>query len=129
MTKFRQMTLGALVVAAFAAGCSQPGMPVAPQAVGADSAPSVMVAGKARKLGYDWKRYKQVIQPRQKPARMPRQGMIPSSADNRELQAPVYDQGKLGACTAFAIGKGLRESLQRRNKEEATSLSALFLYY
>ncbi|MDB5097892.1 MAG: peptidase [Cyanobacteria bacterium RYN_339] len=96
--------------------------------VSAESA-SIMAAGVDRKLDYDWDRYKNVLAPKAKPHRVPRQGILPASADLRATLPPVYDQGHLGACTAFACAKGMRETLQRQNHERVVPLSALFEYY
>lgn len=56
---------------------------------------------------------------------------LPPSADLRKTGklSPVYDQGDLGACTAFAIGKGLRETLSLMSGASPKALSALYLYY
>jgi C1A family cysteine protease len=51
----------------------------------------------------------------------------PAVVDMREACPPVYDQGQLGSCTAFAWGKGMGEFLARK-KGDKTPLSALFLY-
>jgi C1A family cysteine protease len=82
-----------------------------------------------RKLDYDWDRYTHVLAPKAKPHRVPRQGLLPPSVDLRSQLPPVYDQGHLGACTAFACAKGMREMLQRQNHERVVPLSALFQYY
>lgn len=50
-------------------------------------------------------------------------------ADLRQFCSPVADQGQLGSCTAFAMGKGLREFLLIRDGQKLDSLSPLFLYY
>lgn len=56
---------------------------------------------------------------------------LPASVDLRTTGkvSPIYDQGSLGSCTAFAMGKGLRETVTNLNGGEAKSLSALYLYY
>lgn len=56
---------------------------------------------------------------------------LPASVDLRTTGkvSPVYDQGQLGACTAFAMGKGLRETLTNLNGGTAKPVSALYLYY
>lgn len=59
----------------------------------------------------------------------PTQGALPSRVDLRADCSPVADQGDLGACTAFAVGQGARECLQRSRGEAPTPLSPLFLYY
>lgn len=126
----KKLTLGALtLLTATTAACGR-GPSTAPVAQGLNNAGSaVMAAGSERKLTYDFNRYQRVLAPKAKPVQLPRRDNLPTSVDLREKLAPVYDQGKLGACTAFAIGKGLREALQRRNGERQESLSALFQYY
>lgn len=59
---------------------------------------------------------------------VPPQPTLPPSADLRGYNLPVYDQGELGSCTAFAIAKGLREFLELQAGRPATPLSALWLY-
>jgi len=51
------------------------------------------------------------------------------SVDLRKFCSPVADQGQLGSCTAFAMGKGLREFLLIRDNKPLVPLSPLFLYY
>ncbi len=50
--------------------------------------------------------------------------VLPKRVDLREKCPPIYDQGKLGACTAFT-GCACREMLL----DEKETLSELFLYY
>ncbi len=57
-----------------------------------------------------------------------KQKSIPRSYDLRHLCPPVYDQGQLGACTAFAIGS-LYQFLQRKQGQEDYRMSELFIYY
>ncbi|MEB3187171.1 MAG: C1 family peptidase [bacterium] len=56
---------------------------------------------------------------------------LPARVDLRETGkiSPVYDQGSLGSCTAFAMGKGLRETLNNLAGNPSPSLSALYMYY
>jgi C1A family cysteine protease len=54
---------------------------------------------------------------------------IPSKVDWRQFASPVANQGQLGACTGFAIVKGLREFLMIRDKKQFVPLSPLFMYY
>jgi C1A family cysteine protease len=133
MSKFRNLTLGALtlVTVASVVGCGQTPSMMAPSVAAASSsnAATVTIHGVSRKLGYDWTRYQKVQKSKAHPQHLIRQGLRPKTADLRTQQAPVYDQGQLGSCTAFAIAKGLRESLQRKDGEQAVSLSALFQYY
>ena len=116
-------------VAAIASGCGQAQLPTQ---MGAErhaaSVPTIMANGRAYKLGFDDKRYKQ-IDKKIKKTRMPRQGLLPTRMDNREFCSPVADQGKLGACTAFAVGKGFREFQVNKLGERKAPLSAMFLYY
>lgn len=118
-----------LVALLVLAGCGQAGAPVAPSRPTAGLA-LFKVAGEDRSFGYDADGY-QARKPKKRPARAraPRQGLLPSRVDLRDRCPPVYNQGILGACTAFTLGKGLREYLQRRDGERQAPLSALWLYY
>lgn len=129
MLQFRRVLLSVLpVVAVVAAGCgTQPNLPSAP--VAASSEGSIAVMGTEHKLDYDWDRYQKVFAPKVKPSHQHKQGLLPATADLRSDAAPVYDQGHLGSCTAFACAKGMREMLQRQNHERVVPLSALFQYY
>jgi hypothetical protein len=51
-----------------------------------------------------------------------------TKVDLRGQCSPVADQGQMGACTAFAIAKGLDEFLAKK-AGHPTSLSPAFLYY
>lgn len=126
MLKRLLLTGLATLSVALAAGCG-----AGPQAgISAglrDARPMASAAGKVRKLGYDVDRYRRQQSWAAKPQRLP-QAAIPARVDLRADCSPVANQLDLGACTAFAAGKGLREYLLRRaGKPEA--LSALFLYY
>lgn len=129
--KALRTTLFALLTVSTLAACGQAG----PAGIGSgaqvvsNGGAHVMKGPGGRKLDYGWDRYKKVFAPKARPAKMPRQGLLPTRVDLRDKQAAVYDQGKLGACTAFAMGKGMREHMQRANDERLTGLSALFLYY
>jgi C1A family cysteine protease len=108
-------------------GLSLPSGMVAPR--GSSVMAQARFAGKPRKLGFDLTRaqvQRRTARPRQLP---PVQGVMPSVVDLRPQCSPVYDQEDLGSCTAFAVGKGAREILQRTRKEPITELSALYLYY
>lgn len=125
----RRFTLGALTLATLATtACGQANL-AAPKGLAAAKAGTITVQGVERKLGFDADRYQRVLAKKAKPVRMPRQGLLPTAVDLRDKQAPVYDQGKLGSCTAFAMTKGLREYKQRQNNERVVPLSALFSYY
>lgn len=56
---------------------------------------------------------------------------LPAAVDLRTTGkvSPIYDQGQLGSCTAFAMGKGLRETLTNLSGGTAKPVSALYLYY
>ncbi|MNS55773.1 Papain family cysteine protease [compost metagenome] len=132
MSKLRSLTLGALtlVTLATAAGCGQTAnVPSVASLAQADKqTATVTINGVSRKLGYDWTRYQSKLAKKAKPQRL-RQSLRPAKMDLRTQQAPVYDQGQLGSCTAFAMTKGLREFMQRKNGERVVPLSALFGYY
>jgi C1A family cysteine protease len=129
---FRHLTISllALSTAAFAAGCGHTG-PANVAGAGLRSAgmPAAMVAGKKRSFGYNLNRFKTVLAGKQHPQHISRRAPLPASVDNRQFCAPVYDQQDLGSCTAFSMGKGLREYNQRKNGEKLVELSALDLYY
>lgn len=90
---------------------------------------SIMAASVERKLGFDWDSYQKNFAPKAHLTHLTRQAMLPPSVDLRANCAPVYDQGHLGSCTAFATAKGLREYLQRSEHQAQTPTSALFQYY
>jgi C1A family cysteine protease len=108
-----------------ASGCGQIGS----NAVNAVSSTGAVASATAHKLGYNVTRFQRVLKAKQKTVHLTRRGTLPASVDNRQFCAPVYDQGQLGSCTAFSMGKGLREYLQRKNGEKQVPLSALDLYY
>jgi C1A family cysteine protease len=60
---------------------------------------------------------------------LPPRLLLPPEVDLRPQCSPVRDQGDLGACTAFAIGVGLREFLENKISEPFVPLSPLDLYY
>lgn len=132
MSNFRTSLFGALALMtlATAAGCGTQGLPTTGTATARTSLPTISAAGQTRQLGYDVVRYEKTKVKHERKVKMPRQGLLPRVADNRAFCSPVADQGKIGACTAFAMGKGMREFLQRKNGEaNQAPLSALFLYY
>ncbi|HEY9724369.1 MAG TPA: C1 family peptidase [Oscillatoriaceae cyanobacterium] len=123
-------TLTTLTVLTALAGCGQSGMPLGVNARSMTAqGPVIMAAGELHKLGFNMARYRTVFAPHAHKVHLPRQAMLPTTADLRSEQAPVYDQGQLGSCTAFAIAKGFREFLQRKNGEQLVPLSALWFYY
>ena len=92
-------------------------------------AATLFAGGQKRKAGFDIDRARQQqrsANPRKLP---PVQGLLPARVDLRAQCAPIADQGDLGACTAFAVGNGAREYLQRARGEKAVALSSLYLYY
>jgi C1A family cysteine protease len=115
--------------AAILVGCGQGNAPTvsAPER-GANQLPTIMANGREYTLGFDDKRFKQVDK-KVKPTKLNRQGLLPTKMDLAETCSPVANQGKLGSCTAFAVGKGFREFQLNRQKEEFKPLSALFIYY
>lgn len=138
MSLNRRLTFSllALVAVASATGC---GRSVAPSAAAntADGA-AVMAAeakkpfvanGEVRHFGYNTERYQGVLSKTAHPVKLHRQGLLPDHVDNRQWCPPVYNQGQLGACTAFSMTKGLREYMQRKNGEANTELSAMWMYY
>ena len=82
-----------------------------------------------RDLGFDFERARQQASSiRLRPLTAPAAD-LPSRVDLRDRCSPVGDQQELGACTAFAVGRGLRECLQRLRGEAPPPPSPLFLYY
>jgi len=121
---------GLALLALFGWGCSQVSAVNAVQPLPTGATPGVLnVAGVTRKLGYDVMRFRTRLKQTLKPVRMPRQGLLPTKVDLRSQCPNIYDQGSLGSCTAFAMGNGLREFMQRTRNETATQLSPLWLYY
>jgi C1A family cysteine protease len=53
---------------------------------------------------------------------------LPASADLRADCPPVYDQGKLGSCTANAIGAALQFDQHKQHEKDFTP-ARLFIYY
>lgn len=96
----------------------------------AQSVPTMRSGGKDRKLGFDFDRYLKEQASKAHPVTLPPvQGPMPVTVDLRPVCSPVLDQGDLGACTAFAVGGGLREYLENKRGEAYKPLSPLFLYY
>ena len=131
MSKLCAVMPGVLVALALmtAAGCGQP-VRVAALSVDGPSAASgsMTYKGVRYKLSYDWVRYQKLFKHTPK-TRYAFDHVLPAKVDLRAEQGPVYGQGALGSCTAFAITKGLREHLQRKNGERTVPLSALYGYY
>jgi C1A family cysteine protease len=117
------IVLGALALSVSACGVN----PVFPGLAAGTGIAARKVASEFRVGGFDLDRA--AMQESWAPVRHLPRATIPAKFDLMQNEAPIYDQGKLGSCTAFAIAKGLRESLQRKNGETPTPLSALFFYY
>jgi C1A family cysteine protease len=92
-------------------------------------APTAMVAGVERTFGFDMARYQHLMKTGHSALAFIGPADMPAKMDNRHYCSAVANQGKLGSCTAFALGKGLREYNQIRNGEHQTPLSPLWLYY
>ncbi|MBA2248952.1 MAG: C1 family peptidase [Chitinophagaceae bacterium] len=54
--------------------------------------------------------------------------VLPAKTDLRKYCPPVYDQGRLGSCTANALG-GAFEFEQMKQKKNSFTPSRLFIYY
>jgi C1A family cysteine protease len=119
------LVLSSAVLAA--CGHATPGTSMA-AGIRAASLPTAMVAGKVRKFGYDRARAK-AHRGQRHATHFATRGPLPAKVDNRQWCSPVADQGQLGSCTAFSMGKGLREYVANKNGEKAAPVSALWLYY
>lgn len=80
----------------------------------------------ARTLTHGWN--PDLPDPRDHRFRAPRPGALPPAADLRSRMPPVYDQGRLGSCTANAIGAAL-EYLHVKEGLGDLRPSRLFIYY
>jgi C1A family cysteine protease len=123
----RHLSIGMIALLATACGHTTP--VTGASTLKAAAPGTIMAAGVERKLGFDWDQYQKEYAPKAHPVHLARQALLPSSVDLRKDCPPVYDQGHLGSCTAFACAKGLRESLQRQEGTAQVPLSALFQYY
>lgn len=54
---------------------------------------------------------------------------LPPTVDLRSKCPPVYNQGKLGSCTANAIGAAYQFDEQKQQNEDTFMPSRLFIYY
>ena len=54
---------------------------------------------------------------------------LPHKADLRPECPPIYDQGKLGSCTANAIAAAIQFDLLKQKAESVFTPSRLFIYY
>jgi C1A family cysteine protease len=90
---------------------------------------TAVIQGVERKFGYDLKAAEGVVARKAHPRHLVRQGILRAAVDNRNTCSPVADQGHLGSCTAFAMGRGLREQIEVKNGGDTAPLSGLFLYY
>ena len=130
MKATRSLTVALLALTSTAAiGCGQTGPTTAAATARTATPHAIMAAGVERKLGFDWDSYQKDYAPKANPVRLPRQGLLKGAADLRADLPPVYDQGKLGSCTAFAVAKGMRETLQHQQHTRLQPLSALLQYY
>jgi C1A family cysteine protease len=120
-------TVAALTLVVTGCGRMANTAPVTPAS--AAKAGTVVVQGVARKFGFNIQRYQNVIAKRAHITHLPRQGALRGSVDLRSLCTPIADQGQLGSCTAFAMGKGMREMIANKNGEDKTPVSPMFLYY
>jgi len=113
-----------------AAGCAKaPGLPMTAGARAKAAVPTIMTkSGKEFSLGFDDNRYKQVAK-KAKVRKMPRQALLPTRVDLRDQCSPVGNQGKMGSCTAWSVGKGFREFQINKRNERKVPLSAMFIYY
>ncbi|MDB5096614.1 MAG: cysteine protease, partial [Cyanobacteria bacterium RYN_339] len=130
MAKNIALNLGVVALLTLAAtGCGRTAMTGAPVAAQAASSNTAVVQGVTRKFGYDYAKFENVLAKKAHPQHLVRQGILRSQVDNRLNCSPVADQGHLGSCTAFAMGRGLREQIAIKNGEDKSTLSGLFLYY
>lgn len=84
--------------------------------------------GISRKLDFDYQRAER-LQSLRHHSRTLSTMALAAKADLREKCSAVGDQGKLGACTAWAMGRGLREYIENKNGDKYTQLSPLYFYY
>ncbi|HEY9765957.1 MAG TPA: C1 family peptidase [Chroococcales cyanobacterium] len=86
--------------------------------------------GIVRKLDFDYVRAER-LQALRKNDRsvLTTMAALPASADLRSSCSTVGDQGNLGACSAWAMGRGLREYMENKNHEKYTQLAPLYFYY
>ena len=129
MAKNVALNLGVVALLTLAAtGCGRTNM-AAPVATAMSAGNTAVIQGVTRKFGYDFAKYENVLAKKAHPQHLVRQGILRSKVDNRNTCSPVADQGHLGSCTAFAMGRGLREQIAIKNGEDKSPLSGLFLYY
>jgi len=129
VAKNAALNLGVVALLTLAAtGCGRNAM-TAPVTATMTAANTAVIQGVTRKFGYDYAKFEKVTSKKAHPQHLVRQGILRSAVDNRSSCSPVADQGHLGSCTAFSMGKGLREQIAIKNGEDKSPLSALFLYY
>lgn len=128
MSMKRTLTLGTLaaLTIATAAGCGTTGLTT--MAGYAPQAGMINVMGVTRKLGINLNA-ENAVMAHARPAHLPRQGMLPTATNILSKCPPIYDQGQLGSCTAFAIAKGAGEINEIKTSGNDVPLSALFFYY
>jgi C1A family cysteine protease len=119
-------TLAALTLVA--SGCGRTALTAAPSSTGVKPA-TVTVQGVARKFGFNINRYQNVVAKRAHIQHLSHTAPLRGAVDLRSLCTPIADQGQLGSCTAFAMGKGLREMIAKKNGENLAPVSPMFLYY
>lgn len=131
MSTIRRLTLSSITLLTLATtvGCGR--SLTTPAALpAANQGPQAFTAGgEPRAMGYNAERYQRELAAKAHPVHLTRAGKLPAAVDNRQYCPRVYDQSALGSCTAFSMGKGLREYMQRKNGERQVPLSALWLYY
>jgi len=132
VAKNRALSLGAVALLTLVAtGCGRGNFAGVAPGVNAQAfkPTEAVIQGVARKFGYDYAKYETVGVKKAHPRHLNRQGILRSQVDNRNTCSPVADQGHLGACTAFSMGKGLMEQIQIKNHGDTAPLSPMFLYY
>lgn len=84
--------------------------------------------GRYRTFSFDYARAEKQ-NARQVYPNLPVRRELPGKVDLRATCSEIGDQGKLGSCTAWAMGRGLREYMENKNHEAYTQLSPLYFYY
>ncbi|HBN09378.1 MAG TPA: cysteine peptidase [Cyanobacteria bacterium UBA8530] len=85
--------------------------------------------GNARTFSFNYKRAEKQEATRTFKS-LPLRAALPASVDLRATCSEVGDQGKLGSCTAWAMGRGLREYMENKTaKKSFVQVSPLYLYY
>ncbi|MDB5096775.1 MAG: cysteine protease [Cyanobacteria bacterium RYN_339] len=130
MAKHNALVFGAVALVTLAAtGCGRTALTAPATSAHNVSPATVAIQGVARKFGFNIKRYETVIAKRAHITHLSRTAPLRGAVDLRSLCTPIADQGQLGSCTAFAMGKGMREMIANKNGEDKTPVSPMFLYY